>query len=134
MERSFPKWSTAHQAAFNAIKGLVVSWECLMVIDHSNPGDNKIFVTTNTSDLRTGAVLSWGPSWELACPSLIMTSDGMEEYVIDKIIDEWCRGRGHQYLVHWVGYGPEEDRWLPQHKLDDCEALDTWQKREGAIV
>ena len=105
-----------------------------MVIDHSNPGDNKIFVTTNTSDLRTGAVLSWGPSWELACPSLIMTSDGMEEYVIDKIIDEWCRGRGHQYLVHWVGYGPEEDRWLPQHKLDDCEALDTWQKREGAIV
>ena len=42
-------------------------------------------------------------------PSLIMTSDGMEEYAIDRIIDEQCRGRGHQYLVCWVGYGPEED-------------------------
>ena len=68
MERSFPKWSTTHQEAFDAIKDLVVSWECLMVIDHSNPGDNKIFVTTDAGDLRTGAVLSWGPSWELAYP------------------------------------------------------------------
>ena len=68
MKRSFPRWSATHQAAFNAIKGLVVSQECLTVIDHSNPGDNKIFVTTDASDLRTGAVLSWSPSWEAACP------------------------------------------------------------------
>jgi len=51
MERSFPKWSTAHQEAFDAIKNLVVSRECLTVIDHSNPSDNKIFVTTDASDL-----------------------------------------------------------------------------------
>jgi len=68
MERSFPKLSATHQVAFDAIKGLVVSWECLTVIDHSNPGDNKIFMTTDASDLQMGVVLSWGPSWELACP------------------------------------------------------------------
>jgi len=68
MDKQFPAWTPAHQAAFEAVKGLVVSRECLTVIDHLNPGDNKIFVTTDASDLRTGAVLSWGPTWEEARP------------------------------------------------------------------
>ncbi|KAJ2936688.1 hypothetical protein H1R20_g395, partial [Candolleomyces eurysporus] len=47
---------------------LVISPECLTVIDHANPRDNKIFVTTDASDYRIGAVLSYGPSWETARP------------------------------------------------------------------
>ena len=39
-----------------------------MTIDHDNPGVNKIFVTTDASDFCTGAVLSWGPTWETARP------------------------------------------------------------------
>jgi hypothetical protein len=66
--KRFPAWSATHQNAFEAIKALVVSHECLTVIDHTSPGDNKIFVTCDASDLRTGAVLSWGPSWESARP------------------------------------------------------------------
>lgn len=54
--------------AFEAIKKLVVSRECLTVIDHEKPGDNKIFVTTDASDWRTGVVLSFGPTWETARP------------------------------------------------------------------
>ncbi len=46
----------------------MVSADCLTVIDHLNPGENKIFVTTDASDRRTGAVLSWGPTWETARP------------------------------------------------------------------
>jgi hypothetical protein len=38
------------------------------VIDHENPGENKIFVTYNASDWRTGATLGFGPTWETACP------------------------------------------------------------------
>ena len=68
VDKHFPTWSAEHQATFEAVKGLVVSRECLTVIDHSNPGDNKIFVTTDASDLHTGAVLSWGPTWEEARP------------------------------------------------------------------
>jgi hypothetical protein len=67
-DKCFPEWTAEHQTAFDAIKGLVVGHECLTVIDHANPGDNKIFVTTDASDLCTGAVLSWGPTWESARP------------------------------------------------------------------
>lgn len=61
-------WLPAHQKAFEDIKCLVASRECLTVIDHDNPGANKIFVTTDASDLGTGAVLSFGPDWKTARP------------------------------------------------------------------
>lgn len=61
-------WLPCHQEAFEGIKKLVVSRECLTVIDHDNPGDNKIFVTTDASDLGTGAVLSFGTDWRSARP------------------------------------------------------------------
>lgn len=61
-------WELKHRNAFEAIKQLVASRECLTVIDHDNPGNNKIFVTTDASDLGTGAVLSFGPTWETARP------------------------------------------------------------------
>jgi hypothetical protein len=62
----FPPWTTEHQEAFDAIKAIVISRECLTVIDHDNPGDNNIYVTCDVSDWRTGATLSYGPTWELA--------------------------------------------------------------------
>jgi hypothetical protein len=74
-DKNFPTWSSAHQFAFEAIKSLVVSHECLTVIDHTTPGDNKIFVTCDASDLRTGAVLSWGRDWATARP---VTFDSMQ--------------------------------------------------------
>ncbi|THH06299.1 hypothetical protein EW146_g9654 [Bondarzewia mesenterica] len=67
-EKSWPGWTNTHQDAFIAIKALVVSRECLTTIDHEHPGDNKIFVTCDASDWRTGAVLSYGPTWESARP------------------------------------------------------------------
>jgi hypothetical protein len=66
--KSLPEWTEQFQNAFDAIKALVVSRECLTTIDHEAPGDNRIFVTTDASDRRTGAVLSFGPTWESARP------------------------------------------------------------------
>lgn len=65
---SFPEWTPYHQRAFDKIKGLVLSSDCLTTIDHVSPGDNQIFVTCDASEKGTGAVLSFGPSWELARP------------------------------------------------------------------
>lgn len=45
---SFPAWTDDLNYVFEAIKKLVVSRECLTVIDQDEPGDNKIFVTTDT--------------------------------------------------------------------------------------
>ena len=66
--REFPTWTDMHQCAFEAIKVLVVSHECLMMINHEDLGDNKVFVTCDASDWHTGAALSVGTSWELAHP------------------------------------------------------------------
>ncbi len=65
---SFPLWTSKHQHAFDSIKELVCSRECLTVIDHDNPGDNNIYVSCDASDVRTGAMLSYGPTLESARP------------------------------------------------------------------
>lgn len=65
-DKHFPKWEDRHQRAFQAIKDLVIGSDCLTTID-VEPSDT-IFVTTDASDRRTGAVLSVGPTWETARP------------------------------------------------------------------
>jgi hypothetical protein len=67
-KKTFPQWTEIHQEAFKAIKALVVSAECLTTIDHECPGDNKFFVTCDTSDWCIGATLSFGPTWETVRP------------------------------------------------------------------
>ena len=62
----FPPWMAAHDFAFESIKTLVCSAECLTVINHVNPGDKKIHLTCDASDWRTGATLSFGSTWETA--------------------------------------------------------------------
>jgi hypothetical protein len=66
--KKFPDWNKSHQEAFDKIKEIVVSRECLTVIDHSKLKSNNIYVTTDASDRCTGAVLSFGPTWETARP------------------------------------------------------------------
>ena len=67
-KHNFPSWTSAHQTAFEAIKALVISQECLTTIDHANLSENQVFIVCNTSDWRTGTTLSVGPSWGLSCP------------------------------------------------------------------
>lgn len=64
--KSFPAWTSEHQSAFEAIKGLVLGRNCLTTIDHHNPGDNQIYVTCDASKRHMGAMLSFGKSWESA--------------------------------------------------------------------
>jgi len=66
------------------------------------------------------------PGREFEKPAPVQMQDGTEEYYVRDIIEERRRGRGFQYLVRWVGYGPEEDRWIAGSELKDTEALDVW--------
>ena len=79
--KHFPVWTLEHQFAFDTIKALVVSVDCLTVIDHENPGDNKIFVTCDASDWCTGAVLTFGLTWETAHP---VAYDSMQLKAVEK--------------------------------------------------
>jgi hypothetical protein len=65
------------------------------------------------------------PAWALHKPKPVEI-DGIEEHFINHIVAARPRSRGWQYLVRWQGEGPEDDEWLPSHKLDDCKALDNW--------
>lgn len=69
------------------------------------------------------------PSRQLDRPGPVITDAGEQEWLIDRILDERIRGKGHQYLVRWHGWGAEEDRWLPGRELTDTEALDVWLRR-----
>ena len=67
-DRDFPVWTETHQNAFDNIKRLATSTECLTTIDYMKMPDYKIFVTTDASDYGSGAVLSFGPSYDKARP------------------------------------------------------------------
>jgi hypothetical protein len=66
--KAFPQWGNIHQTAFDTIKQIVVGTDCLTTINHENPGDNKVFVTTDTSDRCSGVMLPYGPTWKTARP------------------------------------------------------------------
>jgi hypothetical protein len=66
------------------------------------------------------------PDRVLDRPGPVVTPDGAQEFLIDRIVDERRRGRRIEYLVLWQGWGLEDARWLPRAELEDCEALDTW--------
>ena len=65
-DRNFPAWTTKHQTAFETIKSLVVSPECLTTIDPSLMPEYKIFVTTDASDFGSGAILAFGRTYKTA--------------------------------------------------------------------
>ena len=44
------------------------------------------------------------------------------------------RGRGFQYLVDWVGYGPEDQSWIPQSYLADPGLLESFYREHPQAV
>lgn len=67
-DKLFPTWDETHQSVFDRIKTLVVGTNCLMTINHNDMGCNRVFMTCDASDWCTGAVLSFGKTWETAWP------------------------------------------------------------------
>ena len=92
------------------------------------PNSPNIFPTFHTSEVvpyvENDATLF--PGREFSRPPPITVEDGTEEYFVCDIINKWRWGRGYRYLVCWIGYGPEENRWLLGSELKDTEALDIW--------
>ena len=65
------------------------------------PNSPNVFPTYHASELKcfNDNDSSLFPSRDHPRPSPVMTTEGLEEYQIDKIIDQRRRGNGWQYLV-----------------------------------
>jgi hypothetical protein len=94
------------------------------------PNSPNIFPTFHSSQLRTFHANDTAlfPSRDLPRPGPVVTEDRQLKTFIERIIDEKKVGRGKWYLVRWVGFGADEDEWLPRRDLEDCEALDVWEQ------
>ena len=49
--------------------------------------------------------------------------DGIEEYEVEKILDSRIFHGKVEYLVHWKGYGVEEDEWRPTRYVQGSKQL-----------
>jgi len=91
------------------------------------PNAPNLFPTFHTSHLKM-----WTPNDDEKYPSRTLEKpgpinvDGVEEFLVDRIIDHKKHGRGCRYLVHFKGYGHEDDRWVSGREMDNNEALETY--------
>ena len=69
------------------------------------------------------------PRCKFAKPQLIINETSNQGYFVKDIINEHRSGCGFKYLVQWVGYGEEENRWLARKELEDTKALNIWLAR-----
>jgi hypothetical protein len=60
-----------------------------------------------------------------------VTNKGLEEFLVEEIIDSRRRSCGWQFLVCWLEYGPEHDLWITLSELINCEVLDQWYQLGG---
>ena len=50
--------------------------------------------------------------------------EGKEYFEMEALLKHRSRGNFWQYLVRWLGYGPEHDKWIHEEELaDKAEAL-----------
>jgi len=56
-----------------------------------------------------------------------------EEYEIKAIRKHRKRWNSTQYLVHWKGYSNEDNKWIPESRLEHAKELlkDYWQIASG---
>ena len=96
------------------------------------PPSSKIIPTFHAAQLRCHVPNddNMFPERAFTAPGPVVTEEGSMEYFIKKILDKRAQGRGHQYLIRWLRYGPEHDLWLPQSELINTETLlkfeNTW--------
>ena len=72
------------------------------------------------------------PAPTLPPPRVLKGGDLVWE--VSRILAVRRRGRGFQYLVDWVGYGPEDRSWIPLSYLADPGLLERFYKEHPQAV
>jgi RNase H-like domain found in reverse transcriptase/Reverse transcriptase (RNA-dependent DNA polymerase)/Integrase zinc binding domain/Integrase core domain/Chromo (CHRromatin Organisation MOdifier) domain/Retroviral aspartyl protease len=67
----------------------------------------------------------------IAPPPPVQLDDGSEEYEVEEILDSRQRRGKKEYLVSYVGFGPDHDLWLPLSDLGNSQELvDEFEQRQ----
>jgi hypothetical protein len=94
------------------------------------PNTPNLFPTFHTSNIK-----AWHSNDDIKYPSRTLEApgpidvNGVEEFFVDSIIDHRKIGKGYRYLVHFKGFGSEDDRWISGSELDNNEALENYWKK-----
>ena len=94
------------------------------------PNAPNLFPTFHISNIKP-----WLPNDDIKFPTRTLEQpgpvdvNGIEEFLIDSIIDHKKIGKGHRYLVLFKGYGPENDGWIAGRELENNEALEKYWKQ-----
>ena len=49
--------------------------------------------------------------------------EGEDHFKVEALLKYRSRGSSQQYLVRWLGYGPEHDKWIHEEELADGAAV-----------
>ena len=70
-----------------------------------------------------------GPSRQPPAPVEV---DGETQYEIEAILCYWLKGKSHQYLIRWLGYGHSEDEWVHEEELGHASwLLEEYKSQHG---
>ena len=137
-------WTEAFQNAFDKIKEIIVSQECLTVIDHKTLHYNKMFLTTDASERATGAILSFGPTWERARPvafdsgalrgaelnyaihekELLAILRAMRKWQVDLLGSPFLVYTDHKTLLNFhmqKDLSQQQAQWMEELSVYDCK-------------
>ncbi|KAI3371470.1 hypothetical protein L3Q82_023567 [Scortum barcoo] len=92
-----------------------------------SPGHSRVHPSFHVSKIKpVKESLLVPPTKPPPPPKLI---DGGPVYAVKKLLAVRKRGRGHQFLVDWTGYGPEERSWVPASFIVDRTLIDDFYQR-----
>jgi hypothetical protein len=79
--------------------------------------------------------MAYGPNFHrLAARSRWMINNGAIEWKIDEIIDTQFDSRGKLwYEGQWFGYDADENTWEPANALQECAAVDRWERAQRMV-
>ncbi len=143
-DKVFPEWTQKYQDAFDAIKSIVLSRDCLTVIDYSKMPENEIFVTTNASDRATSTILTFGPTLETAWPvafesmklkgaklnypvhekELLAIIRALKKWKVDLLGSEFLVYTDHKTLLNFntqIHLSRRQARWMEELSIYDCK-------------
>ena len=97
------------------------------------PPSLKVHPVFHVSLLKPVVTSSLAPPAPLPPPPRVL-DDGDLVWEVERLLAVRRRGRGFQYLVDWVGYGPEDRSWVPRSYLADPALLrEFYRANPGAI-